>query len=75
MTCHFASSASQYDVGSSLLLCTVSKSGVFTGCIFCIVSWDPRGIGATLPAVNCFNSSSEETAFWQNTAPQPEPSE
>jgi pimeloyl-ACP methyl ester carboxylesterase len=35
---------------------------------FDLVSWDPRGIGAST-AVQCFASKAEETAFFANVAP------
>ncbi|QRV77216.1 Abhydrolase domain-containing protein [Ceratobasidium sp. AG-Ba] len=32
-----------------------------------LVSWDPRGVGASYPRVGCFASASEEKAFWEGT--------
>ncbi|QRV77192.1 alpha/beta hydrolase family protein [Ceratobasidium sp. AG-Ba] len=32
-----------------------------------LVSWDPRGVGASYPRVVCFASASEEKAFWEGT--------
>ncbi|KAF8598572.1 hypothetical protein BDV93DRAFT_561172, partial [Ceratobasidium sp. AG-I] len=32
-----------------------------------IVSWDPRGVGSTIPKVECFQSGTEETTFWNDS--------
>ncbi|KAF8598570.1 hypothetical protein BDV93DRAFT_609757 [Ceratobasidium sp. AG-I] len=29
--------------------------------------WDPRGIGSTIPKVECFQSGTEETTFWNGS--------
>ena len=29
--------------------------------------WDPRGVGSTIPKVQCFESGTEETAFWNGS--------
>ncbi|KAL5634901.1 hypothetical protein ACGC1H_002804 [Rhizoctonia solani] len=35
-----------------------------------IVSWDPRGIGLTVPRAACFKTGTEENAFWEGTIPR-----
>ncbi|CAE6465220.1 unnamed protein product [Rhizoctonia solani] len=35
-----------------------------------IVSWDPRGIGFTVPRADCFKTGTEENAFWEGTIPR-----
>ncbi|CAE7050036.1 unnamed protein product [Rhizoctonia solani] len=35
-----------------------------------IVSWDPRGIGLTMPRADCFKTGTEENAFWEGTIPR-----
>ncbi|KEP46988.1 putative hydrolase [Rhizoctonia solani 123E] len=35
-----------------------------------IVSWDPRGIGKTVPRAECFTTGTEENAFWEGTIPR-----
>ncbi|CEL63020.1 Carboxylesterase B OS=Mycobacterium tuberculosis GN=caeB PE=3 SV=1 [Rhizoctonia solani AG-1 IB] len=35
-----------------------------------IVSWDPRGVGRSLPRAECFKSGTEENAFWEGTIPR-----
>lgn len=32
-----------------------------------IVSWDPRGVGDTIPKVQCFASGTEEKTFWNGS--------
>ncbi|KDQ17321.1 hypothetical protein BOTBODRAFT_30137 [Botryobasidium botryosum FD-172 SS1] len=41
----------------------------YTGGQYDIVSWDPRGVGATTPLVTCFESLAAEKAFWKGTVP------
>ncbi|CAE6498743.1 unnamed protein product [Rhizoctonia solani] len=38
-----------------------------TGGQYDIVSWDPRGVGNTIPKVQCFESGTEEKAFWNGS--------
>lgn len=33
------------------------------------MAWDPRGVGYTYPKIDCFNSTEDESAFWQGTVP------
>ncbi|KAG9119699.1 hypothetical protein FRC07_005140 [Ceratobasidium sp. 392] len=35
-----------------------------------IVSWDPRGVGKTVPRADCFANGTEENAFWEGTIPR-----
>ncbi|KAF8699096.1 MEROPS serine peptidase family S33, partial [Rhizoctonia solani] len=35
-----------------------------------IVSWDPRGIGETVPRADCFATGTEENLFWEGTIPR-----
>ncbi|KEP46989.1 putative hydrolase [Rhizoctonia solani 123E] len=35
-----------------------------------IVSWDPRGIGHTIPRAECFATGTEENLFWEGTIPR-----
>jgi hypothetical protein len=37
---------------------------------FQTVGWDPRGVGASLPLVSCFNSTLEESVFYNGTSPE-----
>ncbi|CAE6509951.1 unnamed protein product [Rhizoctonia solani] len=46
---------------------TISK---IAGGQYDIVSWDPRGIGLTVPRANCFKTGTEENAFWEGTIPR-----
>ncbi|CAE6451037.1 unnamed protein product [Rhizoctonia solani] len=32
-----------------------------------LVSWDPRGVGQTIPRTACFKTAEEEAAFWNGT--------
>ncbi|CAE6477527.1 unnamed protein product [Rhizoctonia solani] len=32
-----------------------------------LVSWDPRGVGESLPRAECFKTGAEEQAFWNGT--------
>ncbi|KDQ21467.1 hypothetical protein BOTBODRAFT_25909 [Botryobasidium botryosum FD-172 SS1] len=41
----------------------------YTGGQYHIVSWDPRGVGATKPVVKCFESAAAEKEFWRGTVP------
>ncbi|KAG8717829.1 hypothetical protein FRC08_006558 [Ceratobasidium sp. 394] len=36
---------------------------------FDVVSWDPRGVGLSLPYLACFANATEESAFWEGTIP------
>ncbi|KAJ1300403.1 hypothetical protein OPQ81_005222 [Rhizoctonia solani] len=38
-----------------------------TGGQYDIVTWDPRGVGSTVPKVECFESGTEEKAFWNGS--------
>ncbi|KAH7335773.1 TAP-like protein-domain-containing protein [Rhizoctonia solani] len=38
-----------------------------TGGQYDIVSWDPRGVGSTVPKVQCFDSGTEEIKFWNGS--------
>ncbi|CAE6449331.1 hypothetical protein ACGC1H_000201 [Rhizoctonia solani] len=38
-----------------------------TGGQYDIVSWDPRGVGSTVPKVQCFESGTAEKAFWNGS--------
>ncbi|KAL5637297.1 hypothetical protein ACGC1H_001066 [Rhizoctonia solani] len=46
---------------------TISKSA---GGQYDIISWDPRGIGLTIPRADCFKTGTEENAFWEGTIPR-----
>ncbi|KAG9096104.1 hypothetical protein FRC06_009047, partial [Ceratobasidium sp. 370] len=35
-----------------------------------VVSWDPRGIGMSVPRADCFATGTEENAFWEGTIPR-----
>ncbi|KAJ1307669.1 hypothetical protein OPQ81_001762 [Rhizoctonia solani] len=35
-----------------------------------IVSWDPRGIGNSIPRADCFATGTEENLFWEGTIPR-----
>ncbi|CAE6371345.1 unnamed protein product [Rhizoctonia solani] len=35
-----------------------------------IVSWDPRGVGKTVPRAECFTTWTEENSFWEGTIPR-----
>ncbi|CAE6465868.1 unnamed protein product [Rhizoctonia solani] len=35
-----------------------------------ILSWDPRGIGQTVPRADCFATGTEENLFWEGTIPR-----
>ncbi|CAE6461451.1 unnamed protein product [Rhizoctonia solani] len=35
-----------------------------------IVSWDPRGVGETVPRADCFATGTEENLFWEGTIPR-----
>ncbi|KAG9105175.1 hypothetical protein FRC07_009539 [Ceratobasidium sp. 392] len=35
-----------------------------------LVSWDPRGVGLTVPRADCFATAVEENAFWEGTIPR-----
>ncbi|KAJ1300924.1 hypothetical protein OPQ81_003350 [Rhizoctonia solani] len=35
-----------------------------------ILSWDPRGVGKTVPRADCFKTGTEEEAFWEGTIPR-----
>ncbi|QRV92028.1 Abhydrolase domain-containing protein [Ceratobasidium sp. AG-Ba] len=35
-----------------------------------LVSWDPRGVGNSVPLAECFANASEEEAFWKDTIPR-----
>ncbi|KAF8738369.1 MEROPS serine peptidase family S33, partial [Rhizoctonia solani] len=35
-----------------------------------VVSWDPRGVGLTVPRADCFKTGTEENAFWEGTIPR-----
>ncbi|CAE6339613.1 unnamed protein product, partial [Rhizoctonia solani] len=47
--------------GSADLLMTAS------GGRYDIVSWDPRGVGNTVPLAECFKTGTEERNFWKGT--------
>ncbi|CAE6378531.1 unnamed protein product [Rhizoctonia solani] len=38
-----------------------------TGGQYDLVSWDPRGVGSTIPKVDCFESGTEEKKFWNGS--------
>ncbi|CAE7136267.1 unnamed protein product [Rhizoctonia solani] len=38
-----------------------------TGGQFDIISWDPRGVGGTIPKVQCFESGTEEAKLWNGS--------
>ncbi|CAE6414083.1 unnamed protein product [Rhizoctonia solani] len=38
-----------------------------TGDQYDIVSWDPRGVGSTIPKVECFESGTAEKTFWNGS--------
>lgn len=50
-------------LGSSQLLMEVS------GGQYDIVSWDPRGVGSTIPRAECFKDAEEFATFWEGTIP------
>ncbi|GAB1525262.1 hypothetical protein RhiTH_008420 [Rhizoctonia solani] len=35
-----------------------------------VVSWDPRGVGLTVPRADCFKTGTEENTFWEGTIPR-----
>ncbi|CAE7233901.1 unnamed protein product [Rhizoctonia solani] len=35
-----------------------------------IVSWDPRGVGQSVPRADCFATGTEENLFWDGTIPR-----
>ncbi|CAE6452473.1 unnamed protein product [Rhizoctonia solani] len=35
-----------------------------------ILSWDPRGIGLSVPRADCFKTGTEENSFWEGTIPR-----
>ncbi|KAF8604272.1 alpha/beta-hydrolase [Ceratobasidium sp. AG-I] len=35
-----------------------------------VVSWDPRGVGYTVPRADCFKTGTEENSFWEGTIPR-----
>ncbi|KAH7341643.1 TAP-like protein-domain-containing protein [Rhizoctonia solani] len=35
-----------------------------------IISWDPRGVGKTIPRADCFATGTEENLFWEGTIPR-----
>ncbi|CAE6467329.1 unnamed protein product [Rhizoctonia solani] len=38
-----------------------------TGGFYDIVSWDPRGVGQTIPRIECFQTGQEQVAFWNGS--------
>ncbi|KAF8335939.1 uncharacterized protein EI90DRAFT_3014525 [Cantharellus anzutake] len=38
-----------------------------TGGYYDIVGFDPRGVGTTMPKIDCFNSTDDENQFWNGT--------
>ncbi|KAG8761909.1 hypothetical protein FRC11_012319 [Ceratobasidium sp. 423] len=38
-----------------------------TGGQYDVISWDPRGVGSTVPKVQCFESGTEQKAFWNGS--------
>ncbi|CCO33747.1 Putative hydrolase Mb2247c OS=Mycobacterium bovis (strain ATCC BAA-935 / AF2122/97) GN=Mb2247c PE=3 SV=1 [Rhizoctonia solani AG-1 IB] len=34
-----------------------------------VLSWDPRGVGKSVPRAACFKTAAEEAAFWNGTIP------
>lgn len=50
----------EHILGSDIIMETV-------GGHYDILSWDPRGVGLTVPRATCFDNTTEESAFWRGT--------
>ncbi|QRV77215.1 Abhydrolase domain-containing protein [Ceratobasidium sp. AG-Ba] len=50
-------------VGNDVIMNTVGGQ-------YDLVSWDPRGVGNSIPLAECFSNASEEEAFWKDTIPR-----
>ncbi|KAF8335935.1 TAP-like protein-domain-containing protein [Cantharellus anzutake] len=55
------------DSGLGLVLSRGTDLSNRTGGYYDIVSFDPRGVGLTMPRIDCFNSTDEEQQFWNGT--------
>ncbi|KDQ17322.1 hypothetical protein BOTBODRAFT_30140 [Botryobasidium botryosum FD-172 SS1] len=55
--------------GLDYILETGKTLSEYTGGQYDIVSWDPRGVGATKPVVKCFGSAAAEKELWRGTVP------
>ncbi|KAG8702411.1 hypothetical protein FRC09_004743 [Ceratobasidium sp. 395] len=51
-----------YILGSSGTIIMTTAGGSYD-----IVSWDPRGVGGSLPRVGCFSTGTEANQFWGNS--------
>ncbi|QRW17406.1 Abhydrolase domain-containing protein [Rhizoctonia solani] len=57
--------------GMELILSVgAEKISEMTGGQHDILSWDPRGVGLTVPRADCFKTGTEEKAFWEGTIPR-----
>ncbi|KAG8696109.1 hypothetical protein FRC08_007355 [Ceratobasidium sp. 394] len=52
----------EWILSDDILLLNAGSGGQYD-----IVSWDPRGIGQTTPKVKCFDSGTQEAAFWNGS--------
>ncbi|QRV77190.1 alpha/beta hydrolase family protein [Ceratobasidium sp. AG-Ba] len=50
-------------VGNDVIMNTVGGQ-------YDLVSWDPRGVGNSIPLAECFSNASEGEAFWKDTIPR-----
>ncbi|CAE6403564.1 hypothetical protein ACGC1H_005348 [Rhizoctonia solani] len=58
--------------GSGVDLVTDGSAALYSamaGGQYDIVSWDPRGIGKSVPRAECFKTGTEERSFWEGTIP------
>ncbi|KAH7344213.1 Alpha/Beta hydrolase protein [Rhizoctonia solani] len=56
--------------GVDMILGDVETISAAAGGQYDILSWDPRGIGQTVPRADCFKTGTEENAFWEGTIPR-----
>ncbi|GAB1525263.1 hypothetical protein RhiTH_008421 [Rhizoctonia solani] len=57
--------------GMELILSVgAEKISEMTGGQHDILSWDPRGVGLTVPRADCPKTGTEEKAFWEGTIPR-----
>ncbi|KAG8735112.1 hypothetical protein FRC10_010974 [Ceratobasidium sp. 414] len=52
----------EWILSNDILLLNAGSGGQYD-----IVSWDPRGTGQTTPKVKCFDSGTQEAAFWNGS--------
>ncbi|QRV92027.1 Abhydrolase domain-containing protein [Ceratobasidium sp. AG-Ba] len=53
----------EFVVGGDVIMNTVGGQ-------YDLVSWDPRGVGYSVPLAECFATGTEENAFWEGTIPR-----